>query len=167
MTGAQVPPPRLDVTYQAVPGHRTARYAAVSELLLSALEAGVPPAAAMQVSAPGGDLSYAAGGGWASLGDESARPDPANSGTLFDIASLTKVVATVPLALLLHQRGKWRLDEPIARWLLTATLASCCSPTAFTQSATSTRLPRSEPPSTEPSSEPPAVSRLLARHSVS
>src|ERR1700722_1560037 len=135
MTAAPVPPPRLDVTYQAVPRPRTARYAAVSELLLSALEAGVPPAAAMQVSVAAGDISYAAGGGWGSLGDESARPDPANSGTLFDIASLTKVVATVPLALLLHQRGKWRLEEPIARWLPGApdspvTLWQCLTHTA-------------------------------------
>jgi CubicO group peptidase (beta-lactamase class C family) len=41
-----------------------------------------------------------------------ARPD-----TLFDLASLTKVVGTVPLVLLLHQRRAWSIDDPIARWL--------------------------------------------------
>jgi CubicO group peptidase (beta-lactamase class C family) len=130
-----VPPPRLDVTYQAVPGHGSARYAAVSEVLVSALNEGVPPAVAMAVSTTARDLSYVAAGGWASLGDESARLVPANSGTLFDIASLTKVVATVPLALLLHQRGAWRLDEPIARWLPGApaspvTIRQCLTHTA-------------------------------------
>ena len=35
--------------------------------------------------------------------------------TIFDLASLTKVVATTPIAMLLHERGKLDLDEPLAR----------------------------------------------------
>src|SRR5580658_5804490 len=36
------------------------------------------------------------------------------STTLFDLASLTKVVATTPMAMLLYQRGLLDLDSPLA-----------------------------------------------------
>ena len=45
------------------------------------------------------------------------EPVPADADTLFDLASLTKVVATLPLVLLLHQQGRWSIDDPVARWL--------------------------------------------------
>ena len=38
---------------------------------------------------------------------------PVTSSTLFDIASLTKVVATSPMALLLYERGLLDLDAPL------------------------------------------------------
>ena len=37
--------------------------------------------------------------------------------TVFDLASLTKLVATVPLAVALEQRGDWALADPVSRWL--------------------------------------------------
>jgi uncharacterized protein YbbC (DUF1343 family)/CubicO group peptidase (beta-lactamase class C family) len=37
--------------------------------------------------------------------------------TLFDAASLTKVVATTPAILLLAERGKLQLESPVARWI--------------------------------------------------
>ena len=37
--------------------------------------------------------------------------------TIFDLASLTKVVVTVPLALLLIEHGTWRLEDPITQFL--------------------------------------------------
>lgn len=37
--------------------------------------------------------------------------------TVFDLASLTKLVVTVPLALMLEERGDWTLEDPVARWL--------------------------------------------------
>ncbi|PYI57142.1 serine hydrolase domain-containing protein [Paenibacillus flagellatus] len=50
-----------------------------------------------------------------------AAPDggrlPAAPGTIYDCASLTKVVATLPLALLLVDRGRLRLDDPVAVYL--------------------------------------------------
>ncbi len=97
---------RLDAEY------RGAGFTEVSRLLLSGLDAGVPPGVAMRISTPS-SLLYAAAGGSANVIDAV----PADSGTLFDLASLTKVVATVPLVLLLHQRGAWSIDDPIARWL--------------------------------------------------
>jgi CubicO group peptidase (beta-lactamase class C family) len=37
--------------------------------------------------------------------------------TIFDLASVTKVVVTVPLALRLVEQGLWQLDDPLARFL--------------------------------------------------
>ena len=37
--------------------------------------------------------------------------------TIFDLASLTKVVATTPMAMLLYERGQLPLDEPLANTL--------------------------------------------------
>jgi serine-type D-Ala-D-Ala carboxypeptidase len=121
--------PRLVATYQAVPGHPADGYPAVSAVLMRWLAGGFPPAAAVQVCTSAGS-PYAAAGGWAKLAyeadweepvlaNEAARrePVPADADTLFDLASLTKVVATLPLVLLLHQRGRWSIDDPVARWL--------------------------------------------------
>jgi len=104
-----LPPPRLTASYEAP----ATRYPAVSRLLLRQLADGFPPAAAVRVCTSGGS-PYAAAGGWARLGEE---PVPADADTLFDLASLTKVVTTLPLVLLLHQRGQWSIDDPVARWL--------------------------------------------------
>jgi CubicO group peptidase (beta-lactamase class C family) len=37
--------------------------------------------------------------------------------TLFDVASLTKVLATVPALMVLYERGKVKLDEPVTTYL--------------------------------------------------
>jgi CubicO group peptidase (beta-lactamase class C family) len=107
------PPPRLTASYAAP----AAGYPAVSRLLLQHLAAGFPPAVAVQVRTPEGG-PYLAAGGWARLADAGCpQPVPADAETLFDLASLTKIVGTLPLVLLLHQRGAWSIDDPIARWL--------------------------------------------------
>src|SRR2546429_6370937 len=46
----------------------------------------------------------------------SARPVSPES-TLYDLASLTKVVATTTAAMLLVERGKLDLDAPVARYV--------------------------------------------------
>jgi CubicO group peptidase (beta-lactamase class C family) len=45
------------------------------------------------------------------------EPRPVRPGDLFDVASLTKVLATTTLAAQAVQEGTLRLDEPLARWL--------------------------------------------------
>ncbi len=77
----------------------------------------------MQVLASG-QVAYAAAGGWArlpagpyatdGLAGDADPPVPADANSLFDLASLTKVVATLPLVLLLHQRG--RLEHRRSGW---------------------------------------------------
>ena len=43
-------------------------------------------------------------------------PQPMTVGTIFDVASLTKVIATTPAILQLADRGALRLDDPVARY---------------------------------------------------
>jgi serine-type D-Ala-D-Ala carboxypeptidase len=132
--GPGIPPPSMSACYQALPGRPAEAFAGVSRLLMGYLSAGTPPAVAMAVCSPAG-TSYQAAGGWANLRYGSPEPVPASDQTLFDLASLTKVVATVPLVLLLHQRGAWDIDDPLARWLPGAprspvTLRDCLSHTS-------------------------------------
>jgi serine-type D-Ala-D-Ala carboxypeptidase len=103
----------LRAEYQA-PG-----FPAVSSVLLQFLPGGFPPGAAMSVLGSSG-VRYEAAGGWAVLGGLDGGPTlpvACAADTLFDLASLTKVVGTLPLVLLLHQRGQWSIDDPIGRWL--------------------------------------------------
>jgi CubicO group peptidase (beta-lactamase class C family) len=132
--GPGIAPPHLSACYQALPGRPADGFAGVSRLLMGHLSAGTPPAVAMAVCSPAG-TSYRAAGGWANLGYGTPEPVPASDQTLFDLASLTKVVATVPLVLLLHQRGAWDIDDPVARWVPGApqspvTLRDCLSHTS-------------------------------------
>jgi len=53
-------------------------------------------------------------GGHACLVDELV---PTTSGTCYDLASLTKVVCTVTLALIAEQRATLAFDDPVERWL--------------------------------------------------
>jgi CubicO group peptidase (beta-lactamase class C family) len=116
VTAREIPPVSLAASYHERPGRPADGYPAVSRLLLRRLGAGLPPAAAVTVCSSGG-VCYEAAGGWANLGHGRGARVPASSGTLFDLASLTKVVATVPLVLLLRQRRAWDLDDPVAKWL--------------------------------------------------
>jgi len=134
MSQRDIPPPSLAAEYYGLAGHRADGFAAASRVLLQGLSAGLPPAAAMTVSSRRGTC-YRAGGGWASLGDSSAAPVAATMDTLFDLASLTKVIVTTPLVLLLHQQRAWDLDDPISRWLpgaprSAATIRQCLTHTA-------------------------------------
>jgi serine-type D-Ala-D-Ala carboxypeptidase len=124
------PEPRLAVIYQDLPGLPADHYPAVSQFLMRRLAGAVPPGLAMEVRSQAA-TAYAAAGGWAKLTESAAgsaspagpssplarAPVPADTDTLFDLASLTKVVATLPLVLLLHQRRRWSIDDPVARWL--------------------------------------------------
>jgi len=115
-----VPPPAFAAACESGPGRPGTGFAAVSELLQRQLSDGFPPAVAVEVLTPAG-RAYAAAGGWAKLpgayGNQQAAAIPATGSTLFDLASLTKVVGTLPLVLLLHQRGRWSIDDPVCRWL--------------------------------------------------
>ncbi len=130
MSEREIPPPTLAAEYHGSAGG----FPAASRLLVDGLSAGLPPAAAITVSSSAG-LCYRADGGWANLGYGSAEPIPACQDTLFDLASLTKVVVTTPLVLLMHQRRAWDLDDPISRWLPGAprsavTIRQCLTHTA-------------------------------------
>lgn len=75
---------------------------------------GVFPGAVVVVGT-GHHVLAARGYGHFSWSDESATPSPDSS--LFDLASLTKVVATTPAVMLLVQEGKLQLDRPVQAYL--------------------------------------------------
>jgi CubicO group peptidase (beta-lactamase class C family) len=52
-------------------------------------------------------------------GNRSVEPavEPMTPETIFDLASLTKVVATAPSVMLLAQRGRLKLDDPVTKYL--------------------------------------------------
>ncbi|GAC1583560.1 MAG: serine hydrolase domain-containing protein [Candidatus Dormibacteria bacterium] len=77
------------------------------------LRAGFPPGVAAAVCGTAGVLGRA-WGGWAKLPPRGIRVSP---DTLFDLASLTKVMATTPLCLRLEHVAAWSLEDPVQRWV--------------------------------------------------
>ncbi len=81
----------------------------LSGVLEQHLAAGFPPAIALAVVGTGGPLLEAWGGEACAVGE----PVPAARETRYDLASLTKVVCTVTLALLARERGLLALEDPV------------------------------------------------------
>jgi CubicO group peptidase (beta-lactamase class C family) len=81
--------------------------------LASLLSGGFPPSVSLAVVAPGGVVLEAFGGQACVVGETV----PTTAGTLYDLASLTKVVCTTTLALVARQRGALALGDPLVRWL--------------------------------------------------
>jgi len=88
-----------------------ARLAPAVTVLDSAIAAGAAPGAVLAVSIRGERFVY--GTGRLGLADNS-RPD---GGTLYDMASLTKVIALTTLAMMAVEDGRLDLDAPVIRYL--------------------------------------------------
>jgi len=102
---AQAPPPR------PLCPRAPCALAPLRALLDSAVAAGAAPGAVVAVSSHGARFVYGAG----RLG----LADPTRPGgrTVYDLASLTKVVATTTLAMQAVSEGKLDLDAPVQRYL--------------------------------------------------
>jgi CubicO group peptidase (beta-lactamase class C family) len=87
--------------------------AAIVETLARSIAEGVPPGASLLVVDAEGVLLRAFGGWSLVVGERIATTRE----TIYDIASLTKVVAAVTLALSLAERRMWTLDDPLVQWL--------------------------------------------------
>ena len=87
--------------------------AAIVDALARPVAEGFPAGASLLVVDAEGVLLRAFGG-WSLVVGERI---PTTRETIYDLASLTKVVATVTLALALCERGLWTLDDPLVRWL--------------------------------------------------
>lgn len=74
---------------------------------------GFPPSVSLAIVDGEGAALEAVGGYACTYG----KMVPAAPGTLYDLASLTKMVCTVTLSLLARQRGTLSLDDPVAKWL--------------------------------------------------
>jgi CubicO group peptidase (beta-lactamase class C family) len=94
-------------------GRVSSRFASARDVLISAVTTRAFPAATIEVGTAGqvlwrqafGSLTYDPGS------------QPARDDTIFDLASLTKVMATTPLLMRLLETGRLDLDEPVARHL--------------------------------------------------
>lgn len=86
------------------------RFARAFALLRESIEQRAFPGAALAVT-HGGALVASAGFGRFTYDADSPEVQP---DTIFDLASVTKVVATTAMAMLLYDRGRLQLDSPIA-----------------------------------------------------
>lgn len=86
----------------------------IDRLLRSAIAEGVAPGAAVAVGRRG-QLVHLAGYGRTDTDPSSAPVDP--DSTIFDLASLTKVIAATTVAMMLEEEGRLDLDAPIHRYL--------------------------------------------------
>ncbi|MGY2896581.1 serine hydrolase domain-containing protein [Deinococcus sp. UYEF24] len=89
------------------------RQSAASELIRRAVESGVVPGAALGVLRAGHPPALTCWG----LAQRVPNEAPLQLESVFDLASLTKVLFTVPELLRLVQEGLADLDEPLARFL--------------------------------------------------
>lgn len=85
----------------------------IEQAVLAGIETGVYPGAVVVIGT--GNRVLLAKGYGALTWSEGPPPDP--DSTLYDLASLTKVVATTPAVLLLVDRGLLALDRPVQRYL--------------------------------------------------
>jgi CubicO group peptidase (beta-lactamase class C family) len=88
--------------------------AALDRAVLDGIRAGVFPGAVVVVGTAD-RVVHARGFGHFTW--DSAGPVPDPDGTLFDLASLTKVVATTTAVMLLADRGRLALQQPVRRYL--------------------------------------------------
>jgi CubicO group peptidase (beta-lactamase class C family) len=105
-----------ELSFEVSPDSELASSPAVEKLrsyLTSLLSEGFPPSVSLAVVGRGGTVLQAFGGYACVTGD----PVPTTLETCYDLASLTKVVCTVTLALLAVERGSLDLDDPVTRWL--------------------------------------------------
>ena len=102
------------ITAAALTRAAAAQYEPLDALVQDGVRRGVYPAAALVVG-NSRTILHARGFGHFTWSDRSAVATP--DSTLWDIASLTKVVATTPAAALLVDRGRLQLDAPVQRYL--------------------------------------------------
>ncbi len=90
------------------------RFSAIAAMIQRGIRLGVYPGAVIVIGRRDSVL-YAKGFGRLTWAENSAAPSP--SRTLWDLASLTKVMATTSAVMVLVDRGTVKLDEPAARYL--------------------------------------------------
>lgn len=88
-------------------------FAGAAEVVQSGVDARAFPAAVVEVGARD-DVLWRQSFGRLDVDRDSA---PAQNGTIFDLASLTKVIATTSLVMRLVDNGAVVLDHPVRRWI--------------------------------------------------
>jgi CubicO group peptidase (beta-lactamase class C family) len=102
-----------DTSWVATPVSPHDRFAAAGRVLDEAIAARAFPGCAFGVLA-GGEVVLQGAQGRFTYDEATPAVMPQ---TVYDVASITKVVATTAVAMLLHQRGQLRLDTPLGELL--------------------------------------------------
>jgi len=94
-------------------GLAPAQLARIDDAVMASIRAHETPGAVVMV-ARHGQIGY-----WKAFGNRALQPqaEPMTTDTLFDLASLTKVLATTPSVMLLVQNGQLRLGDRVKRYL--------------------------------------------------
>ncbi|MCR4391452.1 MAG: serine hydrolase [Candidatus Acetothermia bacterium] len=88
------------------------RLGRIDAVIEAAIAAGTIPGAVVLVTRSGKVVKHTSYG----MAMEIPEQRPMCTATIFDLASLTKVVVTVPLSLMLVEQGLWNLRDPVARF---------------------------------------------------
>ncbi|HEX3682719.1 MAG TPA: exo-beta-N-acetylmuramidase NamZ domain-containing protein [Bryobacteraceae bacterium] len=88
-------------------------FAQADAIVNDAVESGLIPGAVLEIG-HNGEVVYRKAYGWRTL---IPRREAMTMDTIFDVASLTKVVATTPSVMKLFEQGKLRLDDPVTKYL--------------------------------------------------
>ncbi len=109
--------PRLDLTLKPADPDRLGvpreALAQVKELLVSYVQSKAYPGAALVVGYRGSILLEATAGRF----DYQPKSSPVDADTIYDVASLSKVVGTTSAAMILVDAGRLRLDAPVQDYL--------------------------------------------------
>ena len=110
--GIQIPQIKSRPGYPEEVGMSSIRLAAVDSLLRKAVAGQAFPGAAVAIGRPNVLVKLDSYGYFKYNSEKQVSPS-----SLFDLASLTKVVATTTAAMLLYDRGKLSLDDKVTRFL--------------------------------------------------
>lgn len=109
-------------TAEAVPPAPVADFSAVSQLVNDAVAAGELPGAVVTIGHGGNVVFQQAYGARKAAAEQGldgspAAAEPTTQDTIFDIASLTKVLATATAVMQLHEQGRVQFDDPVQQHL--------------------------------------------------
>ena len=88
-------------------------FSAIDRIIDGAIAAKKFPGAVVIIGHDGGVVFHKAYGNRSLM----PQPEPMTEDTVFDVASLTKVLATAPAVMQLYEQGKFLLNDPVAKYL--------------------------------------------------
>ena len=94
-------------------GQQTSDFAPIDRIVTEAIAARKFPGAVVIVGHDGRIVFHKAYGNRSLI----PQPEAMTESTVFDVASLTKVLATAPAVMQLYQQGRFRLNDPVAKYL--------------------------------------------------
>ena len=116
------PPPDLPTVSKPPEAPTPPGFATVSKLINDAIAANKLPGAVLLVG-HGGDIAFHQAYGSRRLASEAglngspAPAEPMTEDTIFDLASLTKILATATSVMQLYEQGKVQFDDPVQQYL--------------------------------------------------